>query len=129
MSERRSGMNSYTRVLLLTGAAVLSYDGLMALASRQLGFDYGSGVVGSLLIYAAAGFFGTRARTAVDSGLLAGAFAGLVDGTLGWLLSAAIEPRVQQIETSPLEIFVVVWMVTLLGAGCGFIGGIVGRRR
>ncbi|HEY0015856.1 MAG TPA: hypothetical protein VGC13_06035 [Longimicrobium sp.] len=122
-------MSTYARVLMLTGAAVLSYDGLMALLSRQMGFDYGSGVVGSLLIYAAAGFFGTRARTAVDSGLLAGAFAGLVDGTLGWALSTAIGPRIQQIETNSPGIFVVVWMVTLLGAVCGFVGGMVGRRR
>lgn len=122
-------MKAYSRVLLLTGAAVLLYDGLMALASRQLGFDYGSGVLGSLLIYAAAGFFGARAHKANRAGVLAGAFTGLVDSTLGWLLSAAIGPRVQQIETNPPDIIVVVWMVTLLGAVCGFVGGIVGRRR
>lgn len=122
-------MNPYARVLLLTGAAVLSYDGLVALASRQLGFDYGSGVLGSLLIYAAGGFFGVRARDTTRSGVLAGGFAGLVDSTLGWLLSTAIGPRIPQIETSPPDVFVAVLMVTLLGAVCGFAGGMVGRRR
>lgn len=124
-------MTAYARVLLLAGAAVLLYDGLMAVASIQFGFDYASalGVLGSSLLYAAAGFFGARVRTRTRDGVMAGAFAGLVDSTLGWLLSVLVGVGHAGIEAGPPAVAVVVVGVTLMGAVFGFVGGILGRRR
>ena len=122
---------SYARVLLVTGGAILLYDGLMAVASIQFGFDYASapGVLGSSLLYAAAGFFGARVRMRIREGVMAGAFAGLVDSTLGWLLSVLAGVGRSAIDVGPPAVVVVVVGVTLMGAVFGLVGGILGRRR
>lgn len=128
-------MKSFSRVLLLSVAAVLLYDGLMSLASRQFGFDYGSPPVmaGSALIYAAAGYFGARVRGKARAGMLAGALTGLADSTLGWLLSSLILLGTVMIGATPLATALVVSgmivLITILGAVCGLIGGMIGRRR
>ena len=124
-------MTSYALVLLLTAAAVLLYDGLMSVASLHFGFDYAStpGVLGSSLLYAAAGFLGARVRRRIREGVMAGAFAGLVDSTLGWLLSVLVGIGREDLEAAPLTVAVVVVWVTLMGAVFGFVGGILGRRR
>lgn len=123
-------MMAYARVLLLTGAAVLLYDGVMSIASARFGFGYGSApvVLGSSLIYAAAGFFGARVRGRARAGALAGAVAGLVDSKLGLLLSALIVPGYTGAVTPP-AIAAVVVAVTCMGAVCGLAGGLIGRRR
>jgi hypothetical protein len=125
-----AGMMPYARVLLLAGAAVLLYDGLMSIASVRFGFGYGSTpvVLGSSSIYAGAGFFGARVRRRLRAGVLAGAVAGMVDSTLGLLLSALIVPAYPGGATPP-AITVVVVAVTCMGAVCGLIGGLIGRRR
>jgi hypothetical protein len=123
-------MTPYTRVLLVSGAAVLLYDGIMSVASVRLGFDYGSTpvVLGSALIYAGAGFLGARVRGRARAGAMAGAVAGLVDSTLGLLLSALMILGYPSVVTPP-DIAVVVVAVTCMGAVCGLVGGLIGRRR
>ncbi|MBW3572433.1 MAG: hypothetical protein KY467_15130 [Gemmatimonadetes bacterium] len=123
-------MTPYARVLLVSAAAVLLYDGVLSLASLHFGFDYASpGVLaGSSLIYTAAGYFGARARKRLRAGVAAGAFAGSVDATLGWLLSALLGPPHPATGAGPLAIGIVVVWVIMIGAVFGAVGAFVGRR-
>src|SRR5260370_34070680 len=91
MERRCRAMNSLLRILVAASIAVLVLDIFGSLASKAFGFAYSSLAWGSLIIYAAAGFFAARSgglRTAPQGG---GAVA-CVDATPGWAISAALGP-------------------------------------
>jgi len=122
-------MSSFTRVLLLSAAAVLVFDAVAAGAARATGFPYASAAVGSYLIYAAAGFFGARAGGGVRMGALAGMAAGLVDATAGWVLAAAIGgPALAAYTPDGVgEIVITIIIVALLGGIMGTIGALLAK--
>jgi hypothetical protein len=100
----------------------------MSAASRTFGIPYTSGIAGSYLIYAAAGFFGARAGGGLWMGVVAGGAAGLTDATLGWLISWVIGPGrpPDDVRTAGSVAGVVVF-VTFFAAAVGFVGALVAR--
>lgn len=122
-------MSPLLRVVLTAGAAVLVFDAVVATTSRLFGFRYESAVIGSYLLYALAGYFGARAGGSIGAGILAAGAVGLVDSTLGWLISAAIGPGRPPAEAAatPAAIAAVVMMVPLLAGIIGLVGAVIAR--
>jgi hypothetical protein len=121
-------MSPFTRVVVLACLAIVVYDTAMSAASRTFGFPYTSGIAGSYLIYAAAGFFGARAGGGLWMGVLAGAAVGLTDATLGWLISWVIGPgRPPDGMRTAGSLAGVIIFVTFLAATVGFVGSLVAR--
>lgn len=120
-------MNAFTRVVLLSAAAILVYDTGMSAASRVLGFPYASAAIGSYVIYAAAGFFGARAGGGIGWGGLAGLAAGLTDATVGWLISAAIGPGRPPPGSGVILIAFAAVYVTALAGVVGILGALAAR--
>jgi len=71
--------------------AVLGFDAVGALASKQFGFTYAFLIPGSLIIYGTVAALVARRRDWL-LGLLAGVLMGLTDMTLGWTVAALIGP-------------------------------------
>jgi hypothetical protein len=121
-------MNPFSRVVLFGALVVLAFDVIAATASRMLDFPYGFVALGSYLIYAAAGHFAARATGSISRGALAGFAVGLVESTLGWLLSAVIGPgRPIGAAAEPLLIAVAVVVVPVSAAFAGFVGAAISR--
>jgi len=121
-------MSPFARVVGLACLTILVYATGMSAASRTFGFPYTSGIAGSYLIYAAAGFFGARAGGGLGMGVLAGAAAGLTDATLGWSISWVIGPgRPPDDVRTAGSIAGIVVFVTFLAAAVGFVGALVAR--
>ena len=124
-------MNRLTKIILIASCVVLVYDTCGALASKMLGFPYASLMLGSCLIYAGAGFFAGQEK-GLAVGTLAGAVAGLVDATLGWAISWNLDvgrPPEEVMHLVTVFVAVTVVMVTLLGAGLGFVGAALSTGR
>ena len=120
------------KVVALGAAAVVAFDLLASLASRQFGFAYARATIGSYLIYAAIGFFAARAPSSnpIGAAAIAAAIAGLVDASVGWAVSWVLGPG-RLPEGTPLTVtrwLGVAIFVIALAAGVGALGGIAGRR-
>ena len=91
MSDSAStrGQGHYVVLLVVAAVAIVTYDALMAWISVTLSFPYFYAMLGSCLLYGAAGFIGAR-RHGFGRALLLGAWIGLVDASLGWFVSSAI---------------------------------------
>ena len=117
-------MNSLLRILVAASIAVLVLDIFGSLASKAFGFAYSSLAWGSLIIYAAAGFFAARSgglRTAAQGG---GAVA-FVDATLGWAISWALGPgRPAAGYTGVGPILGTIALAWLTGIVSGFVGNL-----
>lgn len=85
-THRRGGL---VALLAIAAASIVGYDAIMAWTSVALSFPYFYAMIGSCLLYGAFGFFGAR-RFGFGRALLVGAWLGLVDASLGWLVSSAI---------------------------------------
>jgi hypothetical protein len=113
--------------VVVASLAVLALDTLGSLASKAFGFTYGSLAWGSLIIYAAAGFFAARSgglRTAAQGG---GAVA-LADATLGWAISWALGPgRPAAGYTGLAPILGTIALAWLTGIASGLAGGFIAR--
>lgn len=122
-------MSRSVRGALYGVVAVLVPDTLGSLASRALGFDYGSLWFVSTLIYAAVGAY-VGLGAPLSRAATAAAVVGLVEATIGWAISWAIGPgRPEPGEpSSAASIALAVVFVTLLAAGVGTIGGWLARR-
>jgi len=125
-------MTSLLRILVAGSIAVLVLDIFGSLASKAFGFAYGSLAWGSLIIYAAAGFFAARSgglRTAAQGG----GVVALVDATLGWAISWALGPgRPAAGYTGVGPILGTIALAWLTGMVSGFVGGLIAwaaRRR
>jgi hypothetical protein len=117
---------------VLGSAAVVVFDILASLASRQFGFAYARASFGSYLIYLAIGFFAARASAsnAIGVAALAAGIAGVVDASAGWAISWALGPGrlpdgIQM--TAALWIGIALFVVGVASA-VGAVGGIAGRR-
>jgi len=122
-------MTNVRIVVLVSSLIVIAFDSLGAVAARHWGFPYTRLGIGSLIIYGVAGYMAARAST-IRGGVLAAAFVGLVDATIGWIVSSIIGPgRLQYEDGSLINIAIVVFVVVYLAAGVGFIAGFVGHLR
>jgi hypothetical protein len=120
----------FTRASLLPTAffaavALFIVGGLGAWLAVQLVFPYSLLTPISCLIYGAAGFFAARTRAA---GWIAGAIVALLDAT-AWAAFGGIGPQPVYPDMSLASKLATVAIVSILGAGCGWIGARIFRRR
>lgn len=113
-------------IILIGAFAVLIFDTIGSLASRNFGFPYYWLTVGSFLIYAGVGLAASKYNGLMYAPL-AGGIVSLIDSTLGWYISWVIGPGRPAAEMDSTAIISAVIFVTLLGIVIGFIGGLIGR--
>ena len=113
------------KVIAAGGLAILVFDTAWATVARLGGYDYTSLFWVSFLLYAMAGFVAGRVR-GTGVGALAGLAVALVDGTLGWWVSAVIGPGAVSGAT-PIAVAGTVATVAVTGFFCGLIGSLVAR--
>ncbi len=118
-------MRKLLYIALVGIVIVIFYDIVGSLLSRSLGFDYSWLAFGSLAIYVAVGFVGSRET--VLGGVIAATLVGFADATFGWYLSWLIEPLTKIEEITIFTIVLVIPFVTILAAITGLIGAIAGR--
>jgi uncharacterized protein YqfA (UPF0365 family) len=115
--------------MLFGVAAIVVFDAVASLASKQLGFPYMYAAAGSYILYAVGGYLAAR-RADMKFAAQLGAMLGLADASIGWAVSAAIGPNVP--TTPPITIlswaFVAI-VVVLTGVVCALIGGAIGRAK
>jgi len=114
-----------TKKLLVQGVSlVIIYDAVASIISKQFGIPYGDLTAGSLFIYAVVGFFASRIneKRSLVTAILAGAFIGFTDATLGWLVSYLIGPGRPARPLTPLLWVFVAVTVTLSGAALAAVG-------
>ena len=113
-------------VLFLSGAIVL-FDAGASIASRQLGFPYTNAAVGSYILYAIGGFLAARQANLAFAAQV-GAVLGLVDATLGWVVSSAIGPNVPPMPRLTIGTWLFVTIVVVVtSVVCALVGGAIGR--
>lgn len=119
-------MKRFFVISLIGALTVVVFDAAGAMGSLRFGFDYRMLFVGSILIYAAAGFAASK-YCGWRFAPLAGGIAGLADATLGWYVSSAIGPGRTGIETDAAAVAATIVFVTVIGAVIGFAGGLAAR--
>jgi fucose 4-O-acetylase-like acetyltransferase len=126
-------MKRVTPIILAAAALLVTLDVVGELAGKPLGFPYASLGVVSLVVYVAVGAIcAWRAR--FETGLLAAALVGFLDGTLGplaaWLVGQG--PVAQEV-TEPRVFAYSIAVVTAIAAAAGLLGAAAGswleRRR
>jgi hypothetical protein len=120
-------MTSIRYVWLVCGLAILILHTVGSLAAGRWGFaDAGISAI-SYLLYFCAGVGAGRLQ-GIWAGGVAGAVTGLVDATLGWLISRALRgPGAAELPLAPLAIFLVGAGVVFTGWALGLLGGAVGK--
>jgi type IV secretory pathway TrbD component len=124
-------MSAERRILVWGVAAVLVIATVGAAAARSFGFQYWmlSGI--SLAIYFSVGRVAAKSGAAVARATGLGAIVGLIDVTLGWALSAAIEPG--RLEDSPFSRTLAIVLGALVALAtfvfAAWLGALAGRRR
>jgi len=119
-------MKHFIQIILIGVFAIVIFDTIGSLASRNFGFGYQWLVIGSYLIYAGVGFAASKYNGLIFAPL-AGGITSLVDSTLGWYISWIIGPGRLNMEMDLTAIISTVIFVTLTGVIIGLIGGLVGR--
>jgi hypothetical protein len=114
------------KVMFFSALTIVVYDAMASLASMLLGFSYAKATIGSLFIYAAAGFFAERAKNRRFS-FLVGALVGITDITAGWGISWILGPG----RAPGGTITIYQWLgtaafVVALASICAGIAGMVG---
>jgi hypothetical protein len=119
---------SLSTVIVLGACAVVMFDLVASLAARHFGFAYARATIGSYALYFAIGFFAAKASplNAIDGAAAAGAVAGFVDASAGWLVSWQVGPGrlpsgARLTATQWLRVAII---VTAVAAAIGAIGGI-----
>jgi len=122
-------MTPTTRLLVQGASLVIIYDAVAAMISKQFSLPYGNFTAGSLFIYAAVGFFASRlnAKRNLVAAILAGAFIGFADATLGWFVSNLIGPGRPATPLTPLLWVFVASTVILSAAVLAAIGYGIGK--
>ena len=122
-------MPYHLRIAVVGAVAVLGFDAAMAFAARRYGFDYTRGIVGSLLIYLAVGYFAARQGGPLMNAAVAGAIVGFIDASIGWAVSYWIGPgRDPRVQLTPGVWVSTAVFVILLAGGCAAVGGAIGKR-
>ena len=119
-------MKHFFLIILIGAFAVLVFDTIGSLASRNFGFPYYWLTVGSFLIYAGVGLAASKYNGLMYAPLAAG-IVGLIDSTLGWYISWVIGPGRPEIEMDLMQIFTAIIFVTVLASLFGFVGEFVSR--
>ena len=125
-----------TRLIVFGSIAVVVFDVIASIASMVLSVPYASFSIGSILIYAVAGYVAARLKPLHFSAWVGGLI-GLVDATIGWAISWKIGPG--KIEDLPdattisstagaisLVVFTIIFAV-IFATICGLIGGLVAK--
>lgn len=114
-------------LFILIGGSVVFYDALSSFLSRSLELEYTDFAIGSMLIYFLAGFWGAF-RFSFLTGLVAGPFAGLLDATLGLLVSQLIGPFTEfNYEFVPFDKYFIMLLTVILASSIvGLAGAILG---
>lgn len=120
-------MHRTTKIVLLSGLAVLLLDTIGSITSQLLSYPYGCLAPVSFLIYAIAGFLVAK-NGSVWISPLAGGIAGLVDATLGWAISDWIlgAARLAAGQSAAGALMITVISAVAIGAIAGLIGGVIG---
>jgi hypothetical protein len=115
------------RLVLFLGGAIVLFDAVASIASRQLGFPYTNAAVGSYILYAIGGFLAAR-RVNLTFAAQLGVVLGLVDATLGWAVSSTIHPNAPPMPRITIGTWVfVASVVVLTSVVCALVGGAIGR--
>ena len=120
-----------TRIIAGGVVAVLLFDLIASVASRELGFSYTRASVGSYFIYLITGAVAARAasKARARQGAIAAAIVGFADVTAGWAISWVVGPGKVTNETlTPLMWLTTMIVVVLFAGAVGFLGGAVGAR-
>jgi len=105
---------------------ILLFDTLGSLASKRFGFAYTSLTIGSMLIYAATGYFAGRTAP-LATAALAAILVGVVEATLGWAISWKIGPgRTPSGLLTPADVVTALLFVVFLAGACGAAGAWLG---
>ena len=120
-------MSPKVRLVLFLSGAIVLFDAIASIASRQLGFPYTNAAVGSYILYAIGGFLAARQANLAFAAQV-GAVLGLIDATLGWAVSSAIGPNVPPMPriTVGTWLFVALFVV-VTSVVCALVGGAIGR--
>ncbi len=116
------------RNLCIVALIMIVFDTFAGVVSRHINFDYRSLMLLSNLLNIAIGYWGAS-QHGFRYGILSGAFAGLIDSTLGWLISIQISPFYIEDKTvhTFTSVLLSIIMVTAQGAFCGLVGAIIHR--
>lgn len=111
---------------LIVAGVIVIFDAVASAVSRTLVIDYTKLGLVSYILYVAVGYFACKSFDLL-SGIAGGFVAGLCDSTIGWFLSSAIGPFIPfaQPKYTPLLVSIVIIIVSLGGALCGFVGGLL----
>ncbi|HBX65910.1 MAG: hypothetical protein CL670_13285 [Balneola sp.] len=118
-------MNHFKRVVLYSSFLIIAFDTVGSFASEFFNFPYSSLNFGSYLIYGIAGFFATKGKD-LGKSALAGFIVGLVEATIGWVISWLILTEHHELGISPtVVIILIIIFVSLSGTYFGLIGGAI----
>ncbi|MBX3244125.1 MAG: hypothetical protein KF685_06680, partial [Acidobacteria bacterium] len=122
----KSGMRK-NDLFMLVGGSVVLYDALSSALSKALTLEYTEFAAGSMLIYFLSGCWGAW-RFSFLTGLAASLFAGLIDATLGLLVSRLIGPFTTfNFEFVPFDKYFVMVASVMLGSSIvGLAGAALG---
>lgn len=114
-------------LFMLVGGSVVLFDALASFLSKTLALEYTEFAVGSMLIYFLSGGWGAW-RFSFLTGLAASLFAGLIDATLGLLVSRLIGPFTAfSFEFVPFDKYFVMVASVMLGSSIvGLTGAVLG---
>lgn len=125
-----------TRLIIFGSIAVLIFDVIASIASIVLNVPYASFSIGSILIYAVAGYLAARLKPLHFSAWVGGLI-GLVDSTIGWAISWKIGPgkiddfsdsaTISAIAGAISEIVFTIIFAVIAAAICGLIGGLIAK--
>jgi hypothetical protein len=117
---------SFKAKILITLMAIVAFDAIASFISKAFRVDYSNFMWLSFVLYVAVGFWGAH-RKGFVYGMLLGAFAGLVDSTVGWFVSRMIGPflptDIPKLE--PLIIAIVIIVVTTSAFALGSLGALL----
>lgn len=116
------------KLLLMGFLAIIVFDVLASIASRQFDFNYTYLSPGSFVIYCIVGFLGAK-KINLKTGVLTAVALGLFDSTIGWEISIFLKANTGNIKNDPT---VAIWVITTVfvtgfAAICGLIGGALAR--
>jgi hypothetical protein len=120
-------MSQFWKIICLGAVAVLVFDTVASLASKELGFFYGYASIGSVLIYGSVGYFSYR-KWGIGRAVGAAILVELVDATLGWSISWYIGPgALPTDQISTLVIVTTLAFAIAFAVICSLIGSAIAR--
>jgi hypothetical protein len=82
-------VKSKLQLFIFSAYVIIIFDAVGSLSSRWMHFDYGQLMSVSFCLYMGCGYLGFQFQS-FRGALQAGLMAGLVDSTIGWMISSAI---------------------------------------